>query len=40
MAPVPVLPYFDKFVHHEGVKEEYERLERAYEDKTLLGTLA
>ena len=40
MAPVPVLPYFDKFVNHEGVKEEYEQLERAYEDKTLLGTLA
>ena len=33
-APIPVLPDFDSVVHQQGVKEEYECLERAHDDKT------
>ena len=33
-APIPVLPDFDSVVHQQGVKEEYEWLESAYDDKT------
>ena len=34
IAPIPVLPDFDSVVHQQGVKEEYECLESAYENKT------
>ena len=33
-APIPVLPDFGSVVHQQGVKEVYEWLERAYDDKT------
>ena len=33
-APIPVLPDFDSVVYHQGVKEAYECLENAYDDKT------
>ena len=33
-APIPVLPDFDSVLHQQGVKEEYEWLESAYDDKT------
>ena len=34
IAPIPVLLDFDSVVHQHGVKEEYEWLESAYDDKT------
>ena len=33
-ALIPVLPDFDSLVHKQGVKDEYEWLECAYDDKT------
>ena len=33
-APIPVLPDLDSLVHQQGVKEEYEWLESAYDNKT------
>ena len=32
-APIPILPDFDSLVHQQGVKEEYEWLESAYNNK-------
>ena len=33
-APIPVLPNFESVVHQQGVKEEYEWLESAYDNET------
>ena len=33
-APVSVQPYFDSVVHQQEIKEEYERLESVYDDRT------
>ena len=33
-VPIPVLPDFDSLVHQQGVKEEYEWLESAYDNNT------
>ena len=33
-APIPVLPDFDSVLHQQVVKEEYQWLESAYDDKT------